>query len=122
MSKNVFGREDYVEFCKNENKKVLVPGKSLVQYVRTKKGQPKGTMVAYRGDDNKIYVGYSLCNSKVDKFDRQIGMRKAVERALTQDKYDDVTLKNFVDKIPQSVVKPLDAFLERAERFFKSED
>lgn len=68
-------------------------------------------VVAYRHTDNLVYVGYSLCNTVVDKFDKQIGLNKAVTRAEVIDKVNSTDL-------PQSVRESVENMKERANRFF----
>lgn len=108
-------KQEYVEFCEQENKNILQPKRSILKYIRTNKGQPRGVLIAYRGEDDKVYIGYSLCNTKSDKFNKQIGIRKAVERAVSDDSFND----EWVDKLPHTVVKPLLDMADRAEAYFK---
>jgi hypothetical protein len=102
-------RDEYVNFCKQENQKVLVPGKSLVQYVRNNKGQPRGVVIAFKDNSNQVQLGWSLCNKR-DKFDKQIGLHTAVERAAQQIWWTEV---------PDTVRKLLHEMRERSFRFFK---
>ena len=62
----------------------------IKQYIRDKKGNKRGVVVAlyrYKGNMGSNYsIGYSLCN-KADKFDKVDGTRRAYARAL-QDTLD----------------------------------
>lgn len=106
----VLTRDEYVEYCKTQNQLHLKPGNSLIQYIRRKNGQPRGVVVAYKGEDNLIYVGYSLCNTRVDKFDKQIGINKAVTRAASS---------IISESLPHSIRKDVENMEDRASRFFK---
>lgn len=61
--------------------------KQVIQYIRDKKNNPKGVMVAFT-EGEQIYIGWSLC-SKYDKYDKHKGFDIAVGRA-----YKNVNKKN----------------------------
>ncbi len=126
-------RAEYIGECLEKAISILVPGQSLVQYIRKGKNrqpkdkedakrlknrQPRGVLVAYRGADNVVYIGYSLCNTKVDTFNKWIGMRKAIEHTISTNNTEG-EVNTFIDNTPQSIRKPLDEFIGRAQRFFK---
>ena len=107
-------REQYVESCKEVIERVLVPGQTLIQYVRTKKGMLRGVVVAFRNPrSNEINIGWSLCNIKEERFDKTIGLNKAVTRS--------VQLISWVydSELPHTVRDVYDMVRERARKFFK---
>lgn len=55
----------------------------LLKYIRNKKGEPRGVVVAIRKGDEVNY-GYSLCHSTKDKWDRHTGIIIAEYRALSE--------------------------------------
>lgn len=84
----------------------------IVQYIYTRgKGNKKkhGVWVAQNVGNNKFAIGYSLCNLKLDKFDRVRGIGLAKER---------LKAKGFLD-IPESLDKEFVKFYHRAKRYFK---
>jgi ribosomal protein L19 len=58
----------------------------ITKYIRNKKGQPRGVVVAVRNGDEVTY-GYSLCHSSKDKWDREKGLQIAEHRALSEKPY-----------------------------------
>ena len=52
----------------------------LVQYIRDKERRPIGCMVAL-GFSRYTIIGYSLCNTKKDKFNKTLGKDIAYNRA-----------------------------------------
>lgn len=62
--------------------------KIIKEYIRnpdTK--QPRGIAVAVRDNDEVLY-GYSLLNLKLDKFNKELGLTIALNRALSKDGYN----------------------------------
>jgi len=53
---------------------------TLINYLRKEDGTPRGTVVAVR-HNNEILYGFSLRNP-IDKWDRKLGVKKAVARAM----------------------------------------
>jgi hypothetical protein len=53
---------------------------TLINYLRKEDGTPRGTVVAVRHND-EIHYGFSLRNP-IDKWDRKLGVKKAVARAM----------------------------------------
>ena len=56
----------------------------LVKYIRNKKGEPRGVVVAIRDGDEVCY-GYSLCHSTKDKWDKAKGLQIAEHRAFAKE-------------------------------------
>jgi hypothetical protein len=53
----------------------------IKHYIRDKEtNQPKGIAVAIRNDD-KIDYGFSLCNTRLDKWNKKLGTKIAIARA-----------------------------------------
>lgn len=88
-------REEFVAFCKAENAAFLSanPKRVYIEYVRDidhsvppirrplPKGRPTGVMVAYKNDDGTINFGWSAAHPTTEKFDKAIGLWKAIRRA-----------------------------------------
>ena len=56
---------------------------TLIRYIRNKKGQPRGVVVALR-DNNEVCYGYSICNP-IDPWNKHKGLKIAVARALARE-------------------------------------
>lgn len=98
--------------------------KTLVQYFRrggikkldSKKrrtlngGIKQGLFVAFKDNDGKVRVGWTLCNKKAgDKFDEHIARLMAIGRAYVED----------APAFPPSMTKKAERFIERASKYFK---
>lgn len=87
--------------------------RQLIKYLRKDKTkEPKGIIVSFT-EDNKIYVGYSLC-SKRDAWDKELGFKIAINRAYF---YGDNEYQIY--PIAQSAKNEFVKMIERSERFFK---
>ena len=109
-------RVEYVEGCKEKVAEVLKPGQNIVKYIRKNNGTMTGVMVAYRGTNNQVHIGWSMCNTKVDKFSRHIGLLKAITRSVN---VHTEFGQEWLHAIPNSLLKPMIEFSKRAEKFFK---
>ena len=56
---------------------------TLIRYIRNKKGQPRGVVVALR-DNNEVCYGYSICNP-IDPWNKHRGLKIATARALARE-------------------------------------
>lgn len=56
---------------------------TLIRYIRNKKGQPRGVVVALR-DNNEVCYGYSICNP-IDPWNKHKGLKIAIARALARE-------------------------------------
>lgn len=79
----------------------------IFEYVKNKKGVKVGVLVAVDADN----IGWSKCNIKKDKFDKNLGLRIAEGRALAG---SNTLCPNAItnDKVVE--------FRNRAKRYFKS--
>lgn len=85
---------------------------SLVQFVRDRKGQPRGMVVA-TVIDNTIRFGWSYTNTKAgDRFNKTRAFQIAHGRAETGQGNKVVT--------PHSVYKVMNQLAVRAERYYKN--
>lgn len=82
----------------------------LVKYIREENGQPRGVVVALGRDK----VGWSVCNPR-DQFDKQLGRKIAVGRALE----GSGTPIPRVGRKRDYVRETLNEMHERAQRYFK---
>lgn len=108
-------RSDYVEKCKQEFQDLQRDGKVLVRYSRNKKGQRTGVVVSYRSlMDNQVYVGVSKCNlSCGDKFNKYVGISKAVSVAVPAVKAPDVL------EVPHSMLEVYNKQLHKISAYYK---
>lgn len=81
----------------------------LIQYVRDKKGKPRGAVVADL-IDGQIRTGFSLCKIKYDKFNKRTAVKIAIDR-----------LNPNTLEVPNSVKSVLVNILARASKYFKVE-
>ena len=79
----------------------------LKQYIRNKKNNPIGVLLADK-IDNDIQLGFSLC-SKRDTYNKEKGMQIALHRLHHKG----------VLNIPDSINELVDAFELRAAKYFK---
>ncbi len=84
--------------------------KELVEFVRDRKNNPIGVVVANLHEDT-IQIGWSLCKVKVDTFNKEKALMIARNRAGTG------TGKEVT--IPREVGKTIHRIADRAERYFK---
>ena len=85
---------------------------TLMQFVRDRRGQPRGIVVA-TVIDNSIRMGWSYTNTKAgDRFNKQRGLQIALGRADTG-----VGMRV---KIPHNVEKVLEKMARRADAFYKN--
>jgi hypothetical protein len=89
----------------------------LVQYKRTKKGNPQGVVVAIAPG----IIGWSLCNKK-DRFLKEKAIDIAAKRALKALYLDPVSRsEDYYTKIPFTLSELSLIMLERSEKYFHKE-
>ncbi len=81
----------------------------ITQYVLNKKNQRMGLMVAFKDKENPVIVSWSKCK-KTDKFDPQQAMDIALGRIQ----------KNRSPIVPKSMRGNMMGFMNRAEKYFKT--
>lgn len=87
---------------------------SLIQFVRDRKGQPRGVVVATVIDD-AVRFGWSYTNVKAgDRFNKKRGLQIAFGRAETG--------HSSAVKVPHAVTKVLLKVEQRADNYFKIEE
>ena len=88
------------------------PNNTIFQYVRNRRRQKVGVVVAVKRHDNTIGFGYSLCAVNLgDKFNPELALNIALGRAEA--------FPHFADEIPSSVENDWSQILHRSERYFK---
>lgn len=96
--------------------------KMIWEYVRDRKNRKVGVVIAYRTGEGNIMLGWSLCDKK-DRFDRIIGLNKAIIRAKYLDLFQKVGNRiwshNMTDNVPHSVTDTFISVSERAKRYYK---
>ena len=109
-------REQYIECCKQAVKEFLPTCKRVsYQYAfkhekyngatgeRKKLGPKIGVVIGYRDESGKLFMGAAQCNlSAGDKFDRYIGLYRAIDRAMPFDRFDGLTEADM--KVPATVI------------------
>ena len=84
----------------------------IVKYFKRGKSHTrKGVMVAVPAD-GVVTFGYSLCHTKLDKFDKEFGKNIAIRRAAT-------ALAGRVLNIPDSMKKEFEQFKLRCKKYYK---
>lgn len=89
----------------------------LKEYIRIEDTkQPRGIVVAIRVDD-EIFYGYSLLNTKLDRFNKALGLQIAINRALSES----YALPNTPER-EDLVLKGFERIEKRALKYFKDLD
>jgi len=89
----------------------------LKEYIRNPETQqPRGIALAIRKDDEVLY-GFSLLNTKMDRFDKTVGFNIALNRALS----DSYTLPDTPDR-EAMVLGAFNRLEQRALKYFKDID
>lgn len=93
----------------------LLNQRRMITKFYRKKNRPgyAGLVVAVK-DGDSVRVGWSLCKTKLDSFDRQ----KAYDLALAR--VNSPGRKNRV--VPQSLKDTVDQVMDRAKKYFKTEN
>jgi hypothetical protein len=86
--------------------------RTLIKYIRNKKGQPRGVVVALRDNDEVCY-GYSICNP-IDPWNKHKGLKIAVARALARE-YELPKAENTTKQIMEGYTN----LSKRAVNYFK---
>ena len=83
-------------------------------FIRDDKGQPRGIAVAIRKPEGLQY-GYSLLNTRLDRFNKDLGIKIATARANSVKGYG----LPLVPEREQLVIEAFVRLQERALRYFK---
>lgn len=89
--------------------------KEFIRHPETK--QPRGLVVAIREND-QVHYGYSLLNTKLDRYDKSLGLQIATNRALDPEGFE---LPNTAER-EQLVIDALGRIQARALKYFKDID
>jgi hypothetical protein len=89
----------------------------LLQFVRDKKNQRVGMVVAVPDEYGKVGVGWSKCKTSMDKFSEEQGKMIALQRASHARSGG-----KFKRKMPQCVQKVYDSMTDRATRYYKDKE
>ena len=88
------------------------PNNTIFQYVRNRRRERVGVVVATKRPDNTVGFGYSLCaTNRGDAFDPTTALNIAIGRAEN--------FPHFQGEIPQSVENDWGVIYDRATRYFK---
>jgi len=88
------------------------PNNTIFQYVRNRRREKIGVVVATKRDDNTVGYGYSLCAvNRGDDFNPSTALNIALGRAQTWPFFQGV--------VPSSVANDWEEIWDRSERYFK---
>jgi hypothetical protein len=88
------------------------PNNTIYQYVRNRRREKVGVVVATKRSDNTVGFGYSLCaTNRGDAFNPTTALDIAIGRAEN--------FPHFRGEIPQSVEKDWGIIYDRSVRYFK---
>ena len=93
------------------HKELVMYQNVLIQFIRNHKGVPYGVLAAVKREDGEIHINYSLCNTKLDKFSKEIGKQIAIGRAMRNN--DDE------QHLPRSLYSVMHKFRQRACKYYK---
>lgn len=124
-------RDDYINQCKSHYEIFDKHNKVLISYVRDKSGNRRGTIIGF--EINKTpYIGWSLCKTTHDKFNKYIGLSEALKRAapieFPQEKYNWLQQKAWYDKfkdmsnvnpVPHSIWRYVETMFYRTQAYFR---
>lgn len=109
-------RVAYIETCKQNVAHLLENNKVLIHYTRDFKGNRTGVLVAaILPDEDTPSYGWSVCHPKKDRFNKYIGICKAVERMTLGVPTDE----DGVPVLPLTILEMLPEFEKRVGRYFK---
>lgn len=92
----------------------------LVGYIRDRKNKKRGVIVGAKvTQDSKdiAVIGYSLCKTNSDVYNRDRGIKIAAGRLLKSIESNTFNMSD----VPQSIEHDLLGFAERCTRYFKTE-
>lgn len=95
----------------------------ILEYTRKRRGGCRiktGVLIARKvGEtkkkENKVLVGWSKCNLRMDKFDNERGIKIARNRIEIR-----LSEKRKKTKVPHSLQDKVDHFVERVKRYYKT--
>lgn len=105
----------YVEKCRRENETELNQ-KYLLKYERNNKGERVGVVLAYKDAEGIVKIGWSRCHTKLEPFNKYIGVNKAVKRSVPVDSYTFIHERAMA---PRQVAKMLEDMEARAKNYFR---
>lgn len=111
-------RQEHVLLCKQENSRVL-NGKYRLKYKRDKHGRPVGLVISFKDEANIVRVGWSKCNTKLEQFDKHIGINKAISNTYSLESAEFISRNGTSKVLPNSLREDVKEMVERASRYFK---
>ena len=107
-------RNEHIDTCKLLVSEAVKRRAILIHYIRNRKYLPIGVLVGYKNEEGVPNVGWALCNIKKERFNKYIGIAKAMDRAINGVPTD----RDGEPLMPESVLKEMDNFIERCDRYF----
>lgn len=90
----------------------LIPDNTIYQYVRNRRGERVGVVLAVKREDETVGFGHSLCAIKLgDTFNLETAFKIALGRA---ESYPHIS-----DEVPRSAKDSWISVQDRAVRYFK---
>lgn len=109
-------RDNFVEACKQQNREVL-NGRYRLKYKRDKHGRPVGLVISFKDEDG-VRVGWSKCHTKLEPFDKHIGINKAINNTYNLDTAQAIVTCKDDSLLPNSLRQDVADMVERAQRYF----
>lgn len=113
---------NFARRCKNYVHDQLKSKNILISYLRDPSGQPYGAVVALREQDGApLKIGYSLCHSRKDHFNKFVGAYIAAQRAKTYGIYLGERPSPIIDELYQvrgDVGEAYGRIMERAQKYW----
>ena len=111
-------RAEYIETCRAAVTHALENNKMLIHYVRDFNYNRVGVLVASLLDNEAVpSYGWAMCHPKKDRFNKYIGISKAMERMVLGCPTDEAG--NLI--LPPLVMDTMPEFEKRVARYFKLE-
>lgn len=98
---------------------MVIPKHTVIQYVRNKKGVPRGVLVAVKNGNfvghQGFKIGYSLCNKK-DRFSKKMALDIAIGRARRAISSNRVVVG--ASSFPCEISKMYNTFFDRCLKYY----
>lgn len=108
-------KQSYLDRTRLEVDDFIARYKPLIEYRRDRRNRKVGVVVAYRHPETgDPVVGWSLCHTKLEPFNKAVGLKKAIDRAEPVDP----ALVAWRYSVPHSMRDAVASMKKRANKFF----